>query len=399
MNPRALGPAALLAATWAGALWGGPFADARITDVYVYRFDAHLLALGARPYSDAFPFEYPPLALVPMWLARALGGDGGFEVAFGVLMGLAALATLLAVARLGGTKAAWCFALVPLAAGAVLRTHFDLLPAALVMAGLALVLARRSTWGLTVLGAGTVVKLFPALAAAIALAWLWGRGERPAARRGAVAFSAVVLAFSIPFAGSGYLGSYRFHLDRPVQLESTPASVLLLGGGDVRVTGTATHADRFRSNGVVGGGAGVVEGVFAALAVATLVLLGWLAVRSGAPDQLLVCAAGAVLAFVALGKVLSPQYMAWLAPFAAVLWARGARTPAALIALAIVLTQVEFPRRYAGLVEGETGVQILVALRNAVLLAALVALIARAAAAARWPAPEAARARSAPAPP
>ncbi len=396
----AAAPAALLAALWAAALWTGPFADARITDVFVYHFDAQLLASGATPYSTAFAFEYPPLALVPMWAARVLGGDSkGFEVAFGVLMGLAALATLLATTRLGGRRAAWLLALLPLAAGAMVRTHFDLVPAALTMAGLAVLVLRRSTLALAVLGVGAMVKLFPALVALVALAWLWGRGERAATLRGSAAFAAVVIACSAPFAGAGYVDSYRFHLDRPVQLESTPASVLLLGPSDVRVTGSATQADRFRSNGVVGADAGAVEAIFAALAIATIALVVALAARGGDTDHLLVCAAAAVLAFVALGKVLSPQYLVWLAPFAAVLWARGARAPAALLGLATVLTQIEFPRRYAALVQGDADVQVLVAARNATLLAALGLLIARAAATARSRSPAAAPARSAPARP
>jgi hypothetical protein len=93
-----------------------------------------------------------------------------------------------------------------------------------------------------------------------------------------------------------------------------------------------------------------------------------------------------VLAFVALGKVLSPQYVIWLAPFAALCWARGERLAGGLIALGVALTQVEFPRRYLDLVQGETWVFAVVALRNAALVAALIVVLLsgrRAAAAAR----------------
>jgi uncharacterized membrane protein len=377
-----IGPALLLAAGWAATWWLAPFDDARITDVYVYEHYAALLAGGAAPYSGAFPFEYPPLALVPIALARALGGD--YETALGALTLLAGLATLLGVRVLGGARAAWAFALTPLAAGAVLRTHYDLLAAAVLVAALLAFDRRRPTAGFALLGLGAMVKGFPVVLVPIAAAWSWRHLGRRTALAGLAAFAVVVLAISAPFLGEGYLDAYRFHLDRPVQLESTPAVVLYALGGSV-VTGTDTVADEFNSNGLVGGAAGAVQVVFGVLAVAVLALLAWLASLRSEPRHLLLCCIGGVLAFVALGKVLSPQYVAWLAPLAALLLAWRERAAAALLALAVVLTQVEFPSRYQQLVNGDDATRAIVAARDAALVAALGALIARAAAAARSP--------------
>jgi uncharacterized membrane protein len=313
-------------------------------------------------------------------------------------MGVAALATLAGVARLGGARAAWLFALTPLAAGAVLRTHFDMVAAASLVAALIALRSRRTTGAFALLGLGAMLKLFPAVLVPVAVAWLWGRGERQAALRGVAAFAVVVVVISAPFLGHGYLDSYRFHLDRPVQIESAPAAVLYALGGS-HVTGSAIHADAFKSNGLVGGAAGPVAMLFAVLEVAALALVTWLASRRADVEHLLLCCVTAVVAFVALNKVLSPQYVAWLAPLGALLWAWGRRAPGALLGAGIVLTQLEFPRRYADLVAGQDGVRALVAARDAVLVAALAALIAAAAAAARSPRPAAAAARSAPAHP
>lgn len=373
------GPALLLAATWAIA-WSF---DTQITDIFIYRHYADLLASGVWPYSSGFHLEYPPLALAPMWLARLLGGSGaGFETAFGLLMGLAALGTLALVGALGGRRAAWLFALTPLLAGAVLRTHFDLVAAAALVAALLALARGRATTGFALLGVGAMVKGFPAVLVPVAGAWLWARGERRALAVGLAAFAAVALAVSLPFAGQGYLDAYRFHRDRPVQIEATPAVVLYALGGS-HVTGSTIEPDRFGSNGLVGGASDAVERVFVGLSVAALLLLAWLASQRPDRRQLLVCCAAAVVAFVALGKVFSPQYVAWLAPLAALAWVWRLRVAAVLLTAAIALTQVEFPGRYKALVEGDGGVRMLVAARDALVLAALGALIATAAAAAR----------------
>jgi hypothetical protein len=78
-----------------------------------------------------------------------------------------------------------------------------------------------------------------------------------------------------------------------------------------------------------------------------------------------------VLAFAVLGKVLSPQYLLWLVPLAALAFAWRLHSLAAALAGAAVLTQLEFPVRYFDLVEREPVAVALVALRNIALLTAL----------------------------
>jgi hypothetical protein len=122
-----------------------------------------------------------------------------------------------------------------------------------------------------------------------------------------------------------------------------------------------------------------------------------LAARRPDPRDLVSCGFAALLAFVALGKVFSPQYVIWLAPFAALAWVWGRRAVALLTGAAIVLTHVEFPSRYFDLINERTDVIVIVAARNAVLLAALGVLLAglrRPAAAAARSRPRAAAASS-----
>lgn len=377
-------------ALWAVATTVGPFSDTTVNDLFVYRSYADLLVGGQLPYLD-FAFEYPPLAAFPLWLAGLSGtAAGAYAISFGVLMAACALAGQQLAAGLatldedsGGARerviVAWLLALSPVVIGASVRTHFDALPVAIALGGLLAVARRRTNVGFGLLGLGTMTKLFPGLLAVAALVWLLGRGERAAALRGAAIFTAVVLAISLPFVafdkdpGSGYVASYTFHLDRPVQIESSAASVLFALGGS-QVTGTNLRPDRFKSNGLDGGSADAVELIFTILLVLALVALIALAARRPDPRHLVLCGFGALLAFVSLGKVFSPQYVIWLAPFAALAWVWGRRTVALLVGAAIVLTHVEFPSRYFDLINQQRDVILIVAARNALLLVALIVL-------------------------
>jgi hypothetical protein len=398
-----------LALLWAVATTIGPFSDTTVNDLYVYRSYADLLAGGQLPYLD-FPFEYPPLAAVALWLGGLQGtGQAPYAVTFAVLMGACAIAGQQLAARLAGAAkgvasaartgaarggrsgaarggasgtgsegvtVAWLLAFAPILIGASVRTHFDALPIAIALGALLAFAGDRPALGFALLGAGTMTKLFPGLLAVVAFVWLFqGRGERRAALRGGAIFVAVVLAISLPFAGAGYVDSFTFHLDRPVQIESTPATVLFaLGGSDV--TGTNLRPDRYKSNGLDGGHADAVQRLFALLLVAALAAIVALAARRPDVRHLVLCGFATLLAFVTLGKVFSPQYVIWLAPFAALAWAWGRRAVALLVAGAIVLTQVEFPSRYFDLINSRHDVILVVAARNGLLLGALVVLTA-----------------------
>ena len=135
---------------------------------------------------------------------------------------------------------AWMLAFTPILIGASVRTHFDAMPIAIALGALLAFARERPLLGFALLGVGTMTKLFPGLLAIVAFVWLFyghgGHGEaastrtRRAALRGGAIFVAVVLATSLPFAGSGYLESLTFHLERPVQIESTPATGALRAG-------------------------------------------------------------------------------------------------------------------------------------------------------------------------
>ena len=346
---RRAAPAVALVATWLVTTSIGPFSSTEVNDLYVYSVYAELIRDGLVPYRD-FAFEYPPLAAVPI---AALGGD---ETAWSLAMLACALVCQWCVGALSGTTAAWLMAALPVLAGAMVRTHFDLLPAALVL--LALVAsAGRQRWCGALLGAATMTKLWPLVVAPAGIF----------TRRGFAFLVLAILAVGLPALAVGAWDLVDFHLRRPIQIESTPASLLFALGGS-HVTGHPVLPDEFKSNGLAGGAAGVVAPIFTGLQIATILFFAVNARR--AP---LVGALGATLAFVALGKVLSPQYMLWLFPLAVSVGG----LPAALVVAATALTQVEFPNRYFDLVAEDPAMIIVVAARNLLLLAAVAVLAIR----------------------
>ena len=368
----------------------GPFSSALFSDRPVYNtYQEWMRTDGLFPYRD-FDFEYPPGALISVWL---VGGD---DVQLAQLMLACAVITQLAVWGISGARAGWLMVLLPPVAGALVRLHFDLLPTAMCLVGLYLVVQRP--WrtgavevGLAVLALGTMTKIWPGAVALVAILWLIGRGEVRLAVRATGVFVLIVLVIAAPFVIAGGFPQHllSYHLDRPVQLESSAASVIELVGGS-HVTGDPIIHDQFKSNGLDGGAADVIGRLSTLLMIAVGVVILRLTLRRPSTDALVLSALAITLAFVALGPVLSPQYLCWLLPLAAAAAGRRFLLGPALIAVAALVTQLWFPTRYFYLVY-QHHLQIAeVAVRNVILLLALAATV-RALARSRSPVAAAAR--------
>jgi hypothetical protein len=378
----------LLAAGWAATLWVSPWSDERVNDLFVFRVFTEPLLDGGLPYRDIF-LEYPPLAAPAIALPGLLGtGEEAFRWAFaGWTFLLAAAVVLLCgalAARTGGDarRALLAAALIPLLCGAMVRTHFDLAPVALLLGALLLLVSGRPRSGMAVLGLAAMTKGFPLVAAPVTVAWLSTRVDRRTLLQSAAALLAALAlptAATVAMSPSGAWEAVTYHLERPVQVESLPASgVLLL---DELGVGEAVSAKSHRSDGLEHPGADALAVVSAAALVFALALLAALAARGGsgrreatpvAARRLVLASLTAVAAFAALGKVLSPQYMLWLVPLGVLAFAWRLHALASATAAAAVLTQVEFPARYFDLVDRELFPVAVIALRNLVLIAVLV---------------------------
>ena len=271
-----------------------------------------------------------------------------------------------------------CVALVglaPLALGTVVLTRFDLWPALLTVGALAALAGGRDRLGLGVLGLATAAKLYPAVLLPVALIYAARRG-RQNALAALVAFMGAVFLCFLPFlllAPEGVWASIEKQTGRPLQIESLGAAFLLagkqLGLYDPTVVST------FGSQNLAGSLPDRLASV-QTLLQATAVVAVWFAVtRARDPVVgLLVGSAAAVVAFVAFGKVLSPQFLIWLVPLVPLAAAVSGLGAPMLFVVALVLTQLWFPTRYWDVVDlGAVGWLVLV--RDLVLVALFCVLV------------------------
>ena len=372
-------------ASWA-ALHRGFYDDEEIVDIPVYKTYGNAIERGQIPYRD-FRLEYPPAAL-PVFALPALvserGDEAAFRAAFERLMALLGVAAvLLAGVVLAGLRASRArtaaalaaVALFPLLLGNVVLTRFDVWPAALVTGALAALVWGRDRLGFGVLGLAVAAKLYPAVLAPVALAYVWRRrGRREALVCLGLLAGVVALAF-LPFlllAPDGVAYSFGRQLGRPLQIESLGSALFLaahhLLGVDVEMR--SGHG----SQNLAGLGP-ALAGV--ALTLAQLAVLAWIWLRRpGTAEELVRWSAAALVAFVALGKVLSPQFLIWLAALVPLVAGRRGLRATALLAVAMVLTQLWFPYRYWDLaLEFDETASWLVLTRDLVLVGLLVVLV------------------------
>jgi hypothetical protein len=385
----------LFLGAWA-AIHHGWYDDEEIVDIPVYETYGNAIESGKVPYRD-FRLEYPPAAL-PVFALPALLSERddqpAYRQAFERVMAacglLAILFAALALAALRASRARvvpalLALALFPLLLGSVVLTRFDLWPVALVLGALAALLWDRHRLGFGVLGLALAAKLFPAVLAPLALALVWQRrGRREALVCLGVLAGVVALVF-LPFVVLGADGvaySVGRQLSRPLQIESL-GSAFFLAAHHLLGLGIEMRSGHGSQN-LDGTGPAVVA------ALLTLVQLGalfWIwSRRPRTGEELVRWSAAALVAFVALGKVLSPQFLIWLAPVVPLVAGRRGLRASALLALALVLTQLWFPTRYWELaLEFDSLASALVLARDLVLVALLVVLVRRGSEPARAP--------------
>ena len=353
---------------------------------------AGYIAAGRIPYKG-FSLEYPPLSLIPIVLPMLLGGmptvDDSYRPMFQLVEAIFGFLTMLFVmwsvtalerGRRDVVLAAVIVAVAPLLLGPLILTRYDLFPAMFAAAGTYLLVVGRPRLAGAAIGLGILAKVYPIVIVPFVLIWLWRRGERRQARDVVVVAVLVVAAGLLPFlviAPTAIVTDLVHAFQRPLQVESLGAAVMLaiqvLGGPHVKIVHT------FDSYNLTGGTAELVGMLQTAALGIALLATAWLFVR-GRPtaDRFLLAVGAALVAWVAFGRVFSPQYLIWLIPPLAVITNRRRPVAAVLLGVAIALTGWYYPRFYSAFLDRAEPMWVGVVLARDLVLAALAAyLVAR----------------------
>jgi len=319
-------------------------------DVHIYETDTAALLEGKMPYRDTI-VEYPPYAIPIFVLPRAFGGED-YLAWFMMLAALCDLGIRSELLLSGVRNSASLRFLLPTlcycAAIPFLRfllfQRFDLWPALITLSALLLFSSGRFAWSGLLLAIGVGIKVYPGVFVppVFFLALREGRAR---------SFLSGLIAGLIPILLLGFVAPWwrfaGFQASRGLQCESLAASLIWAckqaGLADAQwvwvtrwfeVKGPLAEAVLPWARGVF------ILAIVASVTVASLAASRCRKTPLGLLARLVLMP---LIAFVAFNQVLSPQFMIWLLPLAALATLDGNPWPVLGIPLATTLTPIIFP--------------------------------------------------------
>lgn len=267
----------------------------------------------------ALPTEYPLLTLVPFSIPL-LAPTQWYQVIFAICMAIVAGIIYLILKRYRSRSAAIAFAVyLVLGSWATAEGRFDLIPAGLTLG--AVILARRARWkwAFAVLALATLFKFYPAIlippfliAQQMQPKERWLAWSRWSALGVFIGICVVVTLFSLILNAANTLVPLTYFLNRPIQVESFPATLLWLGS----FLGYPAHYSfTYQSLNFLSPLANKVSLLSTLLLGAGLLFTFWLQWR-GKIDLYIGCLL-TLLILLITGKVFSPQYLIWVIPLIA----------------------------------------------------------------------------------
>lgn len=305
------------------------------------------------PLFHSFPVEYPPLSIIPFSLTLAPPLKD-FLTVFNLWMIAIILLGYEGMRRFAGRRRALIYLLyLVLGTMATMLDRFDIVPALVTLAALWAAQRRRFADAYILLALGVLLKLYPFfLIPLVAIEqWralgapnLWRLIAAPTATTGVGAASlprrlraagaqlwraaparrvaqgmalglgvvALGYVFALMLNPGGALTGFGYAGDRPLQVESTPATLLWLGA----IVGVPAHAEfSFSSLNYVGPLDVALKPLSALALVAGCLWTYWRQAwgRLTIGQAFIAC----LCAVIVTNKIFSPQYLIWIVPFVA----------------------------------------------------------------------------------
>ncbi len=348
---------------------------------------------GLIPWRD-FPFEYPPLSLLPVLLPYFAPNGSGIEAFLrglfieNVVMLVAIGIGVLWLARQGWSResvlrSSLMYVLLAIALAPTVLWRFDALSTLLSVLAVVAVARNHAVLSGMALGGAIMTKLYPlAMLPALVVGRVRGRGLKAAALLVAATVATVGL-IAAPFAflaGRGSISYVEYATGRGVQIESIPGALAMLGnvlgGPDARIY----HG--FGTWQVDSPLLAILSPTWTAL---TVVMIGALGIaiwhrfrvdRAAAgglrPTSEVVHLMAALMVVLVSSRVLSPQYLFWVVPFVAL----SSRPKTIVFWVAALLTAYGYPLNFQEMLNQQADVVIAVNIRNAILLGYLAWVLA-----------------------
>jgi len=359
------------------------------SDIPIYERYAGSLLGGQTPYAD-FEFEYPPVAIVifaiPGIFAKYFGHFDLFYRLFMLLFDLGNMLLLVSLARLlfrhDNKKIIWILgsyiALTSISFQFVLD-RFDLAVAFMILLSLYLSMVKKQ-WFLSysVIWIATLAKLFPIILIPLLFGYQYlnfkDRSRALLDFGYSIAFLILIFMAFFAWCGPWWNMVLAYHGERGLQIESLYSSLLLIGklfGG---------FAEIIRGHGAFElNTAGSSIWATIALPLMGILIIGiylifWRVLshrkKADHPDYLIKTILCCLIIFVVFNKVLSPQYLLWLFPLAALVAPLSGfnRVYIACWFLVAAVTAILFPYNYVALLELQTLGIFLLLMRNIALL-------------------------------
>ena len=323
-----------------------------INDVLLYSEWSQLLVTGRFPIGDDM-WQYPPGAGVVFALAALIGANAvqGFFV-LSLIADAAVLAALIVVSvRRSGTNpprlvAAWAWVVAPIIIGPVFIARFDVIPTAAAVA--ALLLLSRPVYSGAMAAVGTLLKVWPGF-----MMLAIPRRSLICGSTGFVVTAVGILMLVSVWAvgGIAFIGEQQ---SRGLQVESVGAWPFMVAQG----LGAQIPLEfRFGAMEIDLPITITIGSVITVIGIGLIALLG-VARLLGSLERIdgVEIAMAALLISIVTSRVLSPQYMVWVAGVAAVALINPSTRLRPVVALLVVSTvagQVIYPLGYGSLLNGD----------------------------------------------